>query len=179
MVLIGLVRHIGHSNILRYDKRPFENIQEHDSTILNNYNSVVNTNDDFYFLGDFALCHPKHVEYIMAKMNGNKFFIKGNHDPGSTVRLYEKYGTYLGNLEEIEIEKQKIVLCHYSMRVWRGNHRGTIHLYGHSHGSLERYPNGRSMDVGVNLSNYYPINFKEVLNLNRREIIALDHHKFE
>jgi hypothetical protein len=42
----------------------------------------------------------------------------------------------------------KIVMCHYAMRVWRGSHNGTWHLYGHSHSALPE-ANTLSLDIGV------------------------------
>jgi calcineurin-like phosphoesterase family protein len=81
-----------------------------------------------------------------------------------TIQLYEKYGTYLGQLDEIEINKQYIVLCHYSMNVWNRSHHGSWHLFGHSHGGLTDNPNSLSIDVGINCHNYYPIEFEEIKN---------------
>lgn len=147
--------HLNHANILKYDNRPFKDIKEHDEVIINNYKSIVSNYDNFYFLGDFAFASNGYIEKILNSLNGNKFFIRGNHDKKDTIRLYKKYGTYLGELETVEINKQKIVLCHYSMRVWNGSHKGFWHLYGHSHGSLEHLLNGKSFDVGINVHNYF------------------------
>jgi len=107
----------------------------------------------------------------MKQLNGNKFFIKGNHDKKDTIQLYEKYGTYLGQLNEIEINKQHIVLCHYSMNVWNRSHHGSWHLFGHSHGGLIDNPNSLSIDIGINCNNYYPIEFEEIENKMNLKII--------
>jgi calcineurin-like phosphoesterase family protein len=55
---------------------------------------------------------------------------------------------------------ETIILCHYAMRVWDRSHYGSMHLYGHSHGHLPDY--GKSMDVGVDCHNYYPISVDHV-----------------
>lgn len=171
--------HFGHKNILKYDGRPFSTIEEHDETLIKNWNSVVSDEDTIYFLGDFAFnSSKKNDEEIMKQLNGNKFFIKGNHDHRDTRKLYEKYGTYMGKLDEITIDNQLIALCHFSMRVWEKSHRGAFHLYGHSHGSLPDDPNSLSFDVGIMNHDYYPIDFERV-----KEIMAtktwkpVDHHK--
>jgi hypothetical protein len=168
--------HIGHTNILKYDNRPFSSIEEHDATLLKRYNNLVDAKDDFYFLGDFALgCHPNKVYATISQMNGNKFFIKGNHDRKETVKAYEKYGTFLNGYAEIEIERQRIILCHYPLRCWNGSNKNSIHLYGHCHGSIEKFPNGKSMDVGINLNNYYPFNFNDIMQImNKRQKFCLD-----
>lgn len=43
--------HLGHKNVLKFDNRPFINIEEHDKTIIDNWNNKVNDNDDVYVLG--------------------------------------------------------------------------------------------------------------------------------
>lgn len=169
--------HFGHKNILKYDNRPFKTIEEHDEAIIANHNSVVGVNDDFYYLGDF--CFNKRAEEYFARLNGNKFFIRGNHDNSQMVRLYKQYGTYLGNLEEITIEGQLISLCHYSMLVWNKSHRGAWQLYGHSHHNLPDNIHSMSFDVGVNGDgyNYTPLSFNQVKAIMaKKDYKPIDHH---
>lgn len=47
--------HFGHNNIIKYCNRPFQNSDEMDITIINNWNKIVNPDDEVYILGDFAL----------------------------------------------------------------------------------------------------------------------------
>lgn len=169
--------HLDHHNILKYDDRPFKDVFHMNQVILNNYNHKVTSKDNFYYLGDFCF-NTKNTEHYLSQMNGNKFFIKGNHDKKDTIKLYEKYGTYLGELCEIEIYKQKIVLCHYAMKVWNKSHRGSWHLYGHSHHSLLDDKHSLSFDIGINGHNYEVLEFKEIEKImNNKEFKPLDHHE--
>lgn len=153
--------HLGHTNILRYDPRPFDTIDEHDEAIISNFNSFVSANDEVYFLGDFCLSN-RNAEYYIDSLNGNLNFIKGNHDKPRTVGLYKKYGNYLGQLADLKIGNQNIVLCHYRMDVWNRSHHGSWCLHGHSHHSLPRRTN--CLDLGINGQdyNYKPLEFEEV-----------------
>ena len=38
--------HFGHKNALAYDNRPFTSIEQHDKVLVDNWNSVVNIDDD-------------------------------------------------------------------------------------------------------------------------------------
>jgi calcineurin-like phosphoesterase family protein len=49
------------------------------------------------------------------------------------------------------------------MRVWNQSHRGALHLYGHSHGTLPDDANSKSFDVGVDCHDYHPISLDRVL----------------
>lgn len=169
--------HLGHANIIKYDKRPFKNVSHMDDTIITEHNNIVTEADDFYFLGDFCMGDTSNIETYLARVRGKKYFIKGNHDKKATIDLYKKYGTYLGSLAEIDVDGTSIVLCHYAMRVWNKSHRGSYHLYGHSHGSLPEDPNSLSFDVGVNSWDYKPISFEQIgAKMKTKTFKPIDHH---
>jgi calcineurin-like phosphoesterase family protein len=77
---------------------------------------------------------------------------------------------------ELSIDKRThFFLSHYAHRVWNGSHKGVIHLYGHSHGSIPDY--GKSMDVGVDTNNLKPYSLDEILTImKKRDIEFPDHH---
>lgn len=172
--------HLGHANIIKYDKRPFKDVKEMDHTIISNCVSMFKPGDAFYYLGDFSLGsinaaegHLKALAYTGVQM----FFIKGNHDKKDMVNLYKKYGTYLGEQAKIKVYDQEIVLNHYAMRVWDKSHRGTWHLYGHSHHSLPDLKNSLSFDVGCNGWEYKPLSFDLIeIWMKKKTFEPIDHH---
>lgn len=168
--------HLGHQNIIKYANRPFGSVEKMDDVLIYNHNSLVLPTDDWYFLGDFSF-NDKKTESYLQRLNGNKFFLRGNHDRKQTVKLYEKYGTYLGDYWQGELDGHKYVLCHYAFRVWNGSHRSTYHLYGHSHGTLPDIITSFSFDCGVDCHNYRPISTREVEDImSGKEFIPIDHH---
>lgn len=170
--------HLGHGNVIKYDNRPFANVDEMDETIIANHNRVVGPYDNFFYMGDFTFNKSKAEEY-MQRLNGVKYFVRGNHDDKAIVDLYKKYGQYLGGLAEIKVEGQRIVLCHYAMDVWNRSHHGTWHLFGHSHHPLPVKPNSKRMDVGINGIdyNYTPLEFSQIkVIMDQIEFIPIDHH---
>ena len=44
--------HLGHKNVLKHSNRPFPTIEEHDQTLISNWNSVVEKEDIVYFYGN-------------------------------------------------------------------------------------------------------------------------------
>lgn len=169
--------HLDHANVIKYDGRPFDNVDEMNDAIIDNHNKIVKPGDNFYFLGDFCF-NNHHTEGFLQRVQGNLFFIKGNHDKRDTIKLYEKYGIYLGEQKKIKINEQEIVLNHYSMNVWDKSHHGVWHLFGHSHGSLPANNYSLSMDVGVMLHGYKPLEFSQIKEIMlTKKYKPIDHHR--
>jgi calcineurin-like phosphoesterase family protein len=182
--------HLDHANIIKYDGRPFKTVEQMNETIIHNVCSTLKKGDNLYFLGDFALTrgsntmegHMKAISYTGA----NLFFIKGNHDKDDTIKLYKKYGIYLGEQKKVRIPDkdksngyQEIVLNHYRMDVWDKSHHGVWHLHGHSHHSLPERPTARCMDVGINGSwyDYNVLSYNQVeKHMLTKNWQPIDHH---
>lgn len=176
--------HLRHTNVLKYDSRPFKDINKHDEAIISNHNSIIGKDDDFIFLGDFCFDRKRStIEWLLSRLNGNKYFIKGNHDKKDIIQAYDKYGVYLGEQTMIKVGSdyktaQNIVLNHFAMHVWDKSHHGAWLCYGHSHGSLEHTSWGKSMDVGIMLNDYKPFSYYDIKRiLDKRGTKVVDHHK--
>ena len=74
--------HMGHRNVIKYDNRPFNNIDEMNEAILDNFFSLVKKGDRLFFHGDMSL----NGNILRETVNKIKregiilIFIKGNHD---------------------------------------------------------------------------------------------------
>jgi calcineurin-like phosphoesterase family protein len=97
-------------------------------------------------------------------------FIEGNHD--KVARIQQPLFASWGVLSEINVAKQRIVLCHYAMRVWPRHAQGAWQLYGHSHGNLPDEPLSLSMDVGIDSHDFRPWNFDEIQSVMKTKSIA-------
>lgn len=176
--------HLGHKNIIKHDNRPYSDVEEMDTAIIANHNSVVKPSDKFYFAGDLTWAKRRaDIENYLSQLQGQLFFIKGNHDYKETIRAYEKYGVYLGEKKRIQIDGLDIILDHFANRVWNKSHHGSLHFYGHSHGSLEAEPWGKSIDIGITnaariLGEWRPFNYHTELKpiMDQRTIKFVDHH---
>ena len=163
--------HFGHFNILRYCNRPFTTTEEMDACIVDRMNQHVKLNDTLYFLGDFCLGSVEQVAAYRNRLNCKKIhFIEGNHDK-VTRKLQNVFASW-SSLSEIHVGNQGIVLCHYAMRVWLHQGRGTWHLYGHSHGNLPDDLLSLSMDVRVDTHDFCPWHFDEVHACMKAKVTA-------
>ena len=56
--------------------RPFENIQEMNQILIQNYNAVVHKNDTVYILGDISHHLPMdRANELISRLNGKKILI--------------------------------------------------------------------------------------------------------
>ena len=177
--------HFGHTNIIKYCDRPFNNVDSMNEALVYNWNTKVSKDSTVYHLGDFAFLDESSIKDLIWSLNGRIVFIPGNHDK-NLIKALEKFNfdgkatlASLIHSETFNIEDEKIrfVMCHYAMKVWDKSHYGAIHLYGHSHGSLPDDKNSRSMDVGVDTNNYTPYSIDEILTIMYKKVYKpVDHH---
>ncbi len=66
--------HFGHASILKHCTRPFTSVDEMDSALIENWNSIVSRKDSVYILGDFAFRDHNSVSFALARQK--------NLDPG-------------------------------------------------------------------------------------------------
>lgn len=151
--------HFAHARIVELCKRPFSSVEEMDHEMIKRWNQKVQPSDTVFHLGDFSLKSGEEAQKYLSRLNGTLHLIHGNHDRNS-VRALSGWVSVSG-LRELHHEGRYITLCHYSMRVWNGSHRGSLMLYGHSHGTLPG--NTQSLDVGVDAWDFQPVTLEEIL----------------
>jgi len=146
------------ANIIKYCNRPFKNVVEMDECMIQRWNERVKDGDTVYHLGDISMGNP----YLYLKrLRGIKHVIVGNHDRPMSLRSLASMGDLasISDLLEVKDRGRDIVLCHYAMRVWNKSHHGSLHFYGHSHGSLPG--NEQSLDIGVDCWDFHPVTLDE------------------
>ncbi|HLD91381.1 MAG TPA: hypothetical protein VI911_10250 [Patescibacteria group bacterium] len=164
--------HYSHSNIIKYCNRPFNSIDEMNRAMTARHNEVVTDDDIVVHCGDFTMNREQHAKIIIRKLNGRHIFITGSHDKwiknfNLDTAIGEKV-LLVGSMWERKFDNVYLVACHYAMRKWPRSHYESIQVYGHSHGNLP--PEGRQLDVGVDVHNFYPISLDQVIqtiNLNQ------------
>lgn len=131
--------HFGHKNVLSYDNRKFKTIEEHDNTLIENWNSVVGIDDEVFILGDVSWHNVTKTIEIIKSLNGIKHLIIGNHDKRLLKnREFQSLFAEISDYKEISLPDGKgIVLCHYPIPCFNRHYYGWYHLYGHVHNSFE------------------------------------------
>ena len=189
--------HYGHKNIVRgttewegtVDRcRDFDTIEEHNEALIKSINTLVKHNDILYHLGDWSFGGHENIKKFRDRLECREIhLIFGNHDQHIEPidSIYRESFTSCNHKLELNLKidcirtnkfgKQLFFLSHYSHQVWNKSHHGAIHLFGHSHGTLQGI--GKSMDVGVDTNNLYPYHMDEILDkMKNIKTEIVDHH---
>ncbi len=156
--------HFGDPRVLRIDRRPFSNMEEHDHDLITRWNARIGPQDEVWHLGDFAYWRRDRTPELLARLNGIKHLVIGNNDAATTVMAEGWASTQ--HYAELEVAGHQLVLCHYPFRTWNRMGKKSINLHGHSHGRLKPMP--RQFDVGVDPRHLQPVSLDELLTPDRQ-----------
>lgn len=183
--------HVGHANCLKFDERPFDDLDEMHEKLVKNFNRFVPTHGITYFLGDMGLCSNGLLKSVIERLNGTKVLVRGNHD-GKMDSMYNAGFDVVVEKAQITLGKDIITMSHCPLygvfredttgmrgcdgtENWHKEHKhkdtfsfpdfGQYHLHGHIHsrkGNGKLIKDGRQFDVGVPGNNYRPVSLSDV-----------------
>ena len=168
--------HFSHANMLKFTDKDgvrvrgmWETAEEMDDALVSNWNSVVGPTDIIYHLGDVAI--PRRGLKVLARCNGRKRLVKGNHD-------IFKLKDYLPYFEDIHgcivfTPKQvgvKIACTHVPIhRGYKDRWDANVHGHMHTNNVMMRNWYGKwvqdpeYINVSVEQINFTPIHFDDIL----------------
>jgi len=158
--------HLGHDNIIKYENRPFMNIDDMTDTIIKNWNNVVSKKDRVFVLGDFSFYDFDKTKEIVSMLNGYKVLVMGNHDIRHPIKWWVDAGFDVVSKYPIIVD-QFIVMQHEPPTYFN---EGVPYfwLYGHVH-STDMYKTitKNTACVCIERWNYIPVDIKEIEKLSK------------
>lgn len=157
--------HFGHNNICHFTNsdgspvRPWDNHQEMDDALVENWNSVVKPNDKVYHLGDVVI--KKQFLSIFERLNGIKVLIRGNHD----IFKLKDYSQYFKDVRGCHV-LDGLIFTHIPIHEESLGRFG-CNVHGHLHGKRVMKSDGSGIDpryhnVCVEQTNFTPIAFEDM-----------------
>lgn len=178
--------HFNHENIIKYCKRPFSSIEEHDEALIKNWNDVVPEDGIVFHLGDVGFGNYNRINDILNQLNGKIYLVIGNHDCGRIVDWHCQRFAGITQQINMKIGKRHIILNHYPMLAFSGAWRGedaTYQLFGHVHTSpytdegLDQLRMKMlftsQYDVGVDNNSFKPISWNDVDTIIHNQMMSL------
>lgn len=161
--------HFYHDKIITHTQRPFHNVEEMNTTLIQKWNNKVSCNDEVYILGDFTMKGAAIASECLYSLRGKKYLIRGNHDQFVDSGAFESaLFAAIRDYMEITYLNTHFVLFHYPIVEWNGYRRGSIDLHGHQHNhknyNTENCKKGiLRYDVGVDANDMEPVSAEEII----------------
>lgn len=160
--------HFGHDKILTFEENgrqhKFSTIEEHDETLIDNWNKIVRNRDTVIHLGDVAFRNFHNV----GRLRGYKKLILGNHD---NEKLVGEYFDRMHGAVKVKYGKYKFLLTHIPIHPNEFTYRVDYNIHGHLHNGGITYETNEGIfndDRYINLSadkiNFTPIALEEILD---------------
>lgn len=140
--------HFFHRNVNDVDGRGFETMFDMHETIVRNWNSAVDEEDEIYILGDLSFGKGVETWELLNKLKGKLILIEGNHDfhylddREFVDSIFDEIVYY----SEVENSGRKVILSHYPMPMYnkqfstdKNGSANTFMLYGHVHNTYDEY----------------------------------------
>jgi calcineurin-like phosphoesterase family protein len=142
--------HFGHAGVCRFLRedgtklRPWDNPEEMDEEMIRRWNETVRPNDKVYHLGDVVI--NRKALKTLARLNGDKVLIKGNHD----IFRLDEYTEYFRDVRGYHV-MNGMILSHIPVSESSLGRFGT-NIHGHLH--YNRVKKMRGYDVKTNTALY-------------------------
>lgn len=159
--------------------RGFASIEEHDETLIENWNKRVRKQDTVFHLGDVGIATTTYILDTVARLNGRKHLIAGNHDqvfPGHRDS-HKHQARWMEVFDSVQaygarrIGKKRVMMAHLP---YVGDHTkeirypefrlpntGALLLHGHVHDKWK--VRGNQVNVGVDVWGLKPVMFDHVI----------------
>lgn len=138
-------------------------------TLISNWNSVVDKNDEVIVVGDFALTGKDNIINIGRQLKGRKTLILGNHE-GASLKTYYEAGFQIVSKYPIVIDNFAIVS---HIPLFTNTNSPYVNIFAHVHND-KNYKDVSSCGFCVSAErlNYTPILYEEVKSQIIDEILC-------
>lgn len=154
-------QHFYHTNIIKYCSRPFQDVDEMNEIMFNNWQELIQPDDKVFFLGDWVCgCEKKYTigQTIHDQLNGKKIFIKGNHD--TQIEKYTNIKVIEGRIK-VEYNGINIMMSHRP--IWEHDPEIDIYIHGHIHNDSRVQLLENMKNVSVDVTDFKPVHIDQII----------------
>ncbi len=162
--------HFGHAGVCKFLRndgtklRPWDNPDDMDKALIENWNGVVGKTDRVYLLGDVVInrrCLP-----TLGRLNGRKVLVKGNHD----IFKMKDYEPYFDDIRAYVVGRchsgKMYIMSHIPIHPDSLGERWAVNIHGHLHSNLvmdKGEPDPKYYCVSVEHTNFTPLELNDII----------------
>lgn len=161
--------HLGHSNMYKFTNydgtkcRPWDNYEEAEEYMLQEFNKVLKPTDTLYILGDVASKTDRASYFFNALVPCRRILLMGNHDNKIGFKFLSKYFNEIRGAYNLE----NYIMTHIPVSSGsKGRFKRNLH--GHTHNNIITIDNNGKIpdpwyrNVCVERTGFKLINFSEI-----------------
>jgi len=159
--------HFNHANILSFRcidgslMRPdFKDVTHMNEVMIENWNSIIKPKDTVIHVGDVIFGHPEFYGVTLARLNGIKTLIMGNHDYDA-ARFIPYFSSIRASLATKGMFKRDLLFTHYPINDF-SMYPTSLNVHGHIH--EKKIDKDGYVNVSVERTNYKPIPIEDILD---------------
>lgn len=156
----------GRPGAIKQFKRPFENVEEMNSTLIENWNKTVASDDIVYVLGNFAW-DPTSAEETLRQLNGNIVIVPGEIDD-SVIELSQKklMPAKTAVIENIfTAEGDKLTVSYWPLMEWPNKAKGDYLFFGFPSPKYKTDHKKKMVNVSCDFWSYKPQSLDSIMSL--------------
>ena len=180
--------HFGHIRINELCNRPFSSVEDMNETMIANWNSRLEDDDEIWVIGDFAMGgYEKTLQSCVSRLRGRIVLVPGNHDrcwlgmkfkDVTREEILEDYRN-IGGVAEIIDEPENHIIAGESVRInhfpyripkralkyepYRPVDDGSWLLHGHVHEKWRQ--RGKQINLSVDVWGFAPVSEDEIAEI--------------
>ena len=184
--------HYGHKNICeklsswtnKAGTRNFDTVEQMNNAIVESINNIVGYDDILVCVGDWSFGGIENIYTFWSRLVcKNIHLIPGNHDHhikkdkvlpnASSGEQPSDLFIILPELCKFKYGEETIIYCHYPLEQWEDMDRGSIHIHGHTHHTLDNSEINkkyRRIDVGWTIEKPVYLLDDIILQMKNRDI---------
>ena len=160
-------QHFNHENIIKYENRPFSNVEHMNICMIDAWNSVVSKHDKVFMLGDFGFGGSDFISNTLNKLKGNKVLVMGNHDQSRSVKKWIELG-FQTVYDYPVIYDTSYILSHEPL-TGLADCDHFYNIFGHVHGNPEiDTVTAKGFCVCVERHQFKPVSWEDIKRLLRK-----------
>jgi calcineurin-like phosphoesterase family protein len=156
----------GRTGAIRMFKRPFDNVEEMNQSLIKKWNSVVSSEDTVYVLGNL-IWQPESGENILKSLNGSILVIKGEYDKAieDLVNLNSEVSVEYLPIGIKQLNALDAILSYWPMLDWPKKNKGSISFIGHPSNKYKSDHNAKVVNVRCDDWDFKPIEIQQIITL--------------
>lgn len=156
----------GRKGAIKEYKRPFDDVEDMNISLVDAWNSVVSDGDIVYVLGNFAW-DPETLEVVVSELNGNIIVMSGEYDK-ATQEVADMQSIvdidYLHNTIE-EYPEGNAIMSYWPLSEWHGKQKGAYSIIGYPGEKYKTNHRTNVINCACDFWDFKPIEVSKIMQL--------------